>query len=218
MTPTSPEPVPRPAPVIVIIPIGFLDGAKSRLGSVLDAEERRDLVTDLARTTIAAAVASAGTAEVLVVTPDDEARAVALELGARPLRQRSRGLNAGIREARDEALAAGAGAILILPIDLPAVNAAAIEAVARVLAEQPPPLVGIVADRHGRGTNALLLAPADIIEVQFGGDSHDAHVAAARTAEAALIEIGGPLSIDLDTPEDLLLAQATLGPGAVIGG
>ncbi len=217
MTPTSPEPVPRPAPVIVIIPIGFLDGAKSRLGSVLDAEERRDLVTDLARTTIAAAVASAGVAEVLVVTPDDEARAVALELGARPLRQRSRGLNAGIREARDEALAAGAGAILILPIDLPAVSAAAIEAVARVL-DRPPPLVGIVADRHGRGTNALLLAPADIIDVHFGGDSHDAHVAAARTAEAALIEIGGPLSIDLDTPEDLLLAQATLGPGAVIGG
>jgi 2-phospho-L-lactate guanylyltransferase (CobY/MobA/RfbA family) len=71
-----------------------------------------------------------------------------------------------------------------------------------------PPLVAIVADRHGRGTNGLLLWPPDVIDPHFGGDSHDAHVAAARAAGATVVELDGPLADDLDTPEDLLLAQA----------
>ncbi|MEO5884394.1 MAG: hypothetical protein ABIQ58_02635, partial [Candidatus Limnocylindrales bacterium] len=101
--------------VVAIIPIGMLDGAKSRLGSVLDAEERHDLARTFATRTIAAAVAAATIAETLVVTPDDGVRSLALDLGARPLRQRGSGLNEGLREARAEALAAGADAILVLP-------------------------------------------------------------------------------------------------------
>jgi 2-phospho-L-lactate guanylyltransferase len=197
----------RPA-VIAVIPVGALDGAKSRLGAVLDAEERRDLVTRLADATIRAAVAVPGIAETIVVTPDDEVRGLALEAGARPLRQRGHGLNAGLRQARDEVLAAGAGAMLILPIDLPRVTPASIAAIVDAHEAGAGPRIAIVADRHGRGTNALLLAPPDVIDVDFGGDSHDAHVAAAVAAGAQVVELAGPLADDLDTPEDLLLAQA----------
>jgi len=193
--------------VAAIIPIRSLDGAKSRLGAVLDAEERHDLAARLARQTIAAAVASTGLAETLVVTVDDAVRAIALELGARPLRQRSEGLNHGLREARDEAMAAGAEAILILPGDLPDVTAAALQPILATLDDPVRPLVAIVADRHGRGTNALLVAPPDAIEFCFGGDSRAAHAAAAQAAGATLVELGGPLGLDLDTPEDLLLAE-----------
>jgi len=196
------------AQVHAVIPIGTLDGAKSRLGAVLDAEERRDLVTRLAETTIRAAVATPGIAETIVITPDDQVRGLALAAGARPILQRSTGLNAGLREARDEVLAAGGSAVLILPIDLPRISPAALTRVVDVLAETPPPLVAIVADRHGRGTNALLLAPPDVIDVCFGGDSHGAHAAAAAAAGARLIELDGPLAEDIDTPDDLLLAQA----------
>jgi 2-phospho-L-lactate guanylyltransferase len=199
----------RPAlrAVVAVIPVGMLEGAKSRLGAVLDAEERRDLVARLALTTIRAAVATPGIAETIVITPDDEVRGLALSAGARPIRQRSTGLNAGLREARDEVIAAGASAMLILPIDLPRVSPSALADVVSVMAGTPPPLVAIVADRHGRGTNALLLDPPDVIDVCFGGDSHGAHVAAATAAGARLIEVGGPLSEDIDTPDDLLLAQ-----------
>jgi len=196
------------AQVHAVIPIGTLDGAKSRLGAVLDAEERRDLVTRLAETTIRAAVATPGIAETIVITPDDQVRGLALAAGARPILQRSTGLNAGLREARDEVLAAGGSALLILPIDLPRITPEALTGLLGVLADTPPPLVAIVADRHGRGTNALLLAPPDIIDVCFGGDSHGAHAAAAAAAGARLIELDGPLSEDIDTPDDLLLAQA----------
>lgn len=213
-----PLPTTSSRPVIAIVPIGSIDGAKSRLGAVLDAEERRDLVTALATATIRAAVGTPSIEEVLVVTPDDEVRDLATTLGARPLRQRGRGLNTGIRQARDEAIAAGAAAILVLPIDLPRVDPAALAGVIATLDAHRPPLVAIVPDRHGRGTNALLLAPPDVIEVQFGGDSRDAHVAAAEAAAATVLELDGPLTMDLDTPDDLLLAQATPGATSVTGG
>ena len=204
--------------IVAIVPVGSLERAKSRLGAVLDAEERRDLVLRLADRTIRAVVATPGVTETLVVTPDDEIRELATAAGARPLRQRSRGLNHGLREGREDAIAAGATGILILPIDLPQVTPEAIGRLLAAAAREAAPLVAIVADRHGRGTNALLLVPPDVIDVQFGGDSHDAHADAARAAGATLIELDGPLSIDLDTPDDLLSAEASGEIPESIGG
>ena len=193
--------------VVAIIPVGAIEGAKSRLGAVLDAEERRDLALRLAETTVSAAVATPGIDETLVVTPDDEVRDLALRAGARPLRQRGGGLNDGLRQARDEAVAAGARAILVLPIDIPRVSSALLEPLVG-LAGGSEPLVAIVPDRHGRGTNALLVSPPDVIEFSFGGDSKDAHVGAARVVGARVEVLDGPLTLDIDTPEDLLIAQA----------
>jgi 2-phospho-L-lactate guanylyltransferase len=201
---------PRAGPVVAIVPVGTLTGAKSRLGAVLDAEEREELTLRLARTTIGAVVAARRIDETLVVTPDDTVRSLAESLGARPIRQRSSGLNRGIDAGRDEAVAAGAAAILVVPIDLPDVTPGAIDEVAAALDDPRRPLVAIVPDRHGRGTNALLVAPPDAIEPCFGGDSRSAHAAAAEAAGAVLVELDGPLSVDLDTPDDLLLAEASL--------
>jgi 2-phospho-L-lactate/phosphoenolpyruvate guanylyltransferase len=194
--------------VIAIVPVGSVDGAKSRLGAVLDAEERHDLVMRLAERTIRAAVATPGIEETLVVTPDDAIRELALRAGARPLRQRSRGLNDGLREARDEAVAAGANAILVLPIDVPLVSPELLEPLVTAALEADGALVAIVPDRHDRGTNALLLAPPDVIDFCFGGDSKEAHLDAGRSAGATVEILGGPLTLDIDTPEDLLLAQS----------
>ncbi len=211
MTPTT-----TARTIYAVIPVGAMDGAKSRLGAVLDAEERHDLVVRLADATIRAAVTTPDIAETLVITPDDAVRELALAAGARPLRQRSLGLNAGLREAREEAVAAGATAVLILPIDLPRISPGAISAVVDTLAGEDGPLVAIVADRHGRGTNALLLAPPDVIDVHFGGDSRAAHVAAAEAAGAKVVQLEGPLRQDLDTPEDLLAIQSA-DEDAVVG-
>lgn len=210
-----PAPIPHlpaatPSRLVAIVPVGALAGAKSRLGAVLDAEERLDLTLRLARATIAAAVAAGRVDDVLVITPDDTIRDLALELGARPLLQRDRGLNHGVVAARAEAVAGGADAILVLPIDLPDVSPAAIDAVAAALDDPARPLVALVPDRHGRGTNALLIAPPDAIDVCFGGDSAIAHEAGARSAGAHLILLDGPLALDLDTPDDLLLAEGSL--------
>jgi 2-phospho-L-lactate/phosphoenolpyruvate guanylyltransferase len=203
--------------VVAVVPVGTLEGSKSRLGETLDAEERRDLATRLLTRTLAAALATPGLAETLVVTPDDEVREIAARAGARPIRQRSQGLNAGLRQARDDVVASGADAILVVPLDLPLISPEALAGVLQPLDDPARPLVVLVPDRHGRGTNALLVAPPDAIEFGFGGDSRRAHQACAADAGARYVELDGPLSIDLDTPDDLLLVQER-APEAVDAG
>jgi 2-phospho-L-lactate/phosphoenolpyruvate guanylyltransferase len=70
--------------------------------------------------------------------------------------------------------------------------------------------VAIVPDRHGTGTNALLLAPPDAIGPAFGPSSCARHADRARRAgHEAAVEPVDSLSLDVDTPDDLAaLAEA----------
>jgi 2-phospho-L-lactate/phosphoenolpyruvate guanylyltransferase len=194
--------------IVAVVPVGELERAKSRLGEVLDAEERRDLVIALLQRTLAATQDTPRIAQTLVVTPDDEVASIARAAGARVIRQTDRGLNHGLDDARRAAVNDGATALLVLPADLPGVTPPAIEAVLTTLDDERTPLVAIVPDRHGRGTNTLLLSPPEAIEFAFGGDSRVAHRHAADAASTRVVELDGPLSLDVDTPEDLLLVQA----------
>ncbi len=197
----------RPAPrsTTVVIPVRAFENAKSRLGAVLDAEERRDLVERLLRRAVTAALATPTVTEVIVVSPDRDVLAVAESSGGFGLDQRSRGLNPALQEART---IAGADRLLILPADLPAVTS---EALGQLLAAGDAagrPSVILAPDRHGRGTNALLLDPPDVIDPAFGGDSRAGHAWLASSADAAFVEVPDILGLDLDTPDDLLLAEA----------
>lgn len=196
-----------PPRIVAIIPVGSLDAAKTRLGGALDAEERRDLVTRMLERTVAAVMATPGIAEAIVVSPDPEALETAAAGGARTMRQRTQGLNAGIRAARDDALAGGADGVLILPIDLPFVSADLLHGLLGVAADGEGPVVVLVPDRHSRGTNALFISPPEAIDVAFGGDSRAAHAARAAAAGVQYMEVDSDLGIDLDTPDDLLLLE-----------
>jgi 2-phospho-L-lactate guanylyltransferase len=197
--------------IVAIVPVRSLTGAKSRLGEPLDAEERADLIMALLRRTVTQALAAERLSGVVVVSMDADLLRAAREMGAATLLQETDGLNEGLAEAR-EASRAEATAILVLPADLPEVAAAAIdrlaEAAERAISDAPGrAVVALVPDRHGSGTNGLLLAPPDAIDFMFGEGSREAHRAAADAAGACYLELGGPLTFDLDTPEDLLLAD-----------
>ena len=197
-------------PVVALIPVRSLAGAKSRLGEPLDAEERVDLVRALLRRTVKEAKAATRLAGVVVVSMDDELLLEAGAMGATPLLQERDGLNQGLEEARSAV--GDAGAVLVLPVDLPGITAAAIDGLAEAAETArrngpAGPVVILVTDHHGTGTNALLVAPPDAIAFRFGEASRAAHAAAARAAGAEYVEIDGPLSFDLDTPEDLLEAD-----------
>jgi 2-phospho-L-lactate guanylyltransferase CofC len=194
--------------IAAIVPVAAIEGAKTRLGESLDAEERRDLVERLLARTLGAVLAVGRLADVLVVSPDLEVLGLAAQAGARTLRQRTSGLNAGVSEARDDVIAGGAEALLVLPIDLPFVTPEAIDDLLAALADDPSAVV-LAPDRHGTGTNALALRPPDVIDFAFGIGSRTAHRAAAHRAGAAYREVEGPLAVDLDTPDDLVYVESS---------
>ena len=68
-----------------------------------------------------------------------------------------------------------------------------------------------VPDRHGTGTNALLLTPPDALEPSFGPASCQRHGAHAESAGVAheVTEVPS-LALDVDTPEDLQALRAAL--------
>jgi 2-phospho-L-lactate guanylyltransferase len=200
--------------VAAIVPVASIEGAKTRLGETLDAEERHDLVSGLLDRTLDAVTEAATIADVLVLSPDRDVLAIAAEAGARTLRQRTKGLNAGVREARDDVVAGGAGAILVVPIDLPFITAAALDTLVAALTTEDAPTVLVVPDRHGSGTNLLGLRPPDVIDVSFGIGSREAHRTAAVAAGATFLELDGPLTVDLDTPDDLVYIDSIHADGA----
>ena len=190
-----------------LVPLRGLETAKTRLAGELDAEERLDLVTAMARRTLAATRDATRIRGTVLVTADPEAARLAEELGAEALVQRVAGLNSAIREARSRAEERGATAVVVLPIDLVAVSAGAIDAVVEAADQAPHDdqgLVAIVPDRHGDGTNVLLATPPRVIDPAFGEGSRAAHQERAAVAGATYLELAGPLTFDVDTAEDLL--------------
>lgn len=209
-----------PAGTWAIIPVRGLERAKSRLGGPLDAEERRDLVSRLLHRAIAAATSSPLVAGTIVVSSDPAALELARASGAIPVADEERGLNPALELARAEALARGATAVVVLPGDLPWLERETLDAVlgaagdlsraevsSGTVSSGAASLVALVPDRHGMGTNVLILAPPDAIGFAFGPGSRAEHAAQAATAGATYLELGGPLDVDLDTAEDLVLVE-----------
>lgn len=196
-----------------LVPIRGLETAKTRLGGDLDPEERAALVTELLRRTLAATRDAPRIAGTVVVTTDGAAAEIARLHDAIGLVERAPGLNAAITAARSVAEARGATGVLVLPADLPAVSAAALDDLLATADEatRDEPVVGLVADRHGSGTNVLFLRPPGVIEPAFGAGSRVRHELAAIAVGARFLELGGPLSLDVDTAADLLDAEAALG-------
>ena len=198
-----------------LVPIRGLKTAKTRLGGNLDAEERRDLVVDMLRHTLVATRDARRIAGTIVVTMDPDAAGIARDHRAVGLVERAPGLNGAISAARSVAVARGASAVVVLPADLPGISApvvdALIQAAANGIAQPAGGLVALVTDQHGRGTNALLISPPGLIDPQFGPGSRALHRVAATAAGATFRELDGPLALDVDTPDDLVVAKAALG-------
>jgi len=115
------------------------------------------------------------------------------------------GLNAALELGREWARAQGFTAMLVLPGDLPLLDAADVHTMALSDAS-----VVIAPDRHGEGTNALFLR-LDLEEGEhrfafaFGTGSFRHHRSEARRLGLDHATMSAPgIALDLDTPEDWL--------------
>jgi 2-phospho-L-lactate guanylyltransferase len=195
--------------VVAIVPIRSLTGGKTRLAGVLTPEARAALTRRMLRGVVRAALASGSVKTVAVVSPDPAALdlAVRLDPAVVPVRQSDDrpGLNPALAEGIDFAARRGASAALILFGDLPLLTGDDV----RNLLRRDAPVV-LAPDRHGTGTNALMLrlgtGPDDgrAFAFQFGPGSYAKHVDEAhRLGLDVATSLAAGTALDLDTPDDL---------------
>jgi 2-phospho-L-lactate/phosphoenolpyruvate guanylyltransferase len=187
---------------VALVPIRSLHDAKRRLAEALTVEERRALVLHLWQRTHAALTGAATIDQVVVITPDPALIGFLARDGVHAIRQRGEGLNAGLDQARDALMGDGdALRLLVVLPDLPLVRASDID---MLVALSDPLTIVIASDRHGSGTNALLLPRPDAIPFSFGQNSLRRHEAAAIEHGFAIARYDAPgTALDLDTPDDL---------------
>jgi 2-phospho-L-lactate/phosphoenolpyruvate guanylyltransferase len=185
---------------IAILPVKSFTAAKQRLAALLGAGSRQALAQAMFSDVLTALRHVPGLDAIAVVTADRVAESAALGERVQVLRDteqtgQSDATLIGIRYAQ----AGGYERALLVPGDTPLLDPGDVVGLLGLEAS-----VAIVPDRHGTGTNALLLSPPDAIVPSFGPGSFERHVAAARAAGVEYtVERVPALMFDIDTPEDL---------------
>lgn len=198
-------------PASIVIPIRSLSDGKTRLASVLDPDARAALTREMLDGVVRAALGTVSRADVVVISPDPDALADVgrIDPSIRLIAQDPErpGLNPALEQAARAVRLAGGSAVLILPADLPLISSADIDNLLR----RDAPVV-IAPDRHGTGTNALMVrldAFGDPFVFQFGEGSYGKHHdEAGRLGVDAMTAVSLGTSFDLDTPEDLQELEA----------
>ena len=193
-----------------IIPVKPLRRGKSRLAQVISADERADLNQYLLEHTIQVLRSIEEIEHILVVSRDKEALALARDMGARTVQEFGHpDLNTALSRATEVAKSYETCGILIVPADLPRLNAEDIREILKH--RKDPPVVVLAPDRKREGTNMLLVCPPDLIDFQFGPGSFEKHRKDALDAGVRLEVCNfASLALDLDEPEDLALMEAEI--------
>lgn len=196
---------------VAVLPVKRFARAKQRLRRAVDGEPRERLAAAMVGDVIDALATAQALEGLVVVTAEPVAAGLAREHGALVVDDpEEAGQSAAAALGVAAAAELGAERVLLVPGDTPALRAGEL----RALLDRREPIV-IVPDRHGAGTNALLLAPPRAIKPSFGEDSRARHEQAARTSglEHAVVELPS-LMLDVDTPEDLAALLESEGGGA----
>lgn len=193
---------------MILVPVKDLSGAKQRLASVLSQSARTELAHAML-TDVLDAIAVFGGDDVSLVTSDPFALDLANQLAFEIIRDDSNvGETDAIAMATRVCESHGINSVLVIPGDIPLIEAAEIRA---IYDSAPPNGAVLVPSRDKRGTNAVLRRPASLFPLRFGNDSFMPHLSAAIATDTSCVVLSLPgIALDIDTPADLMeLAQAT---------
>jgi len=190
--------------IFALVPVKRFESSKSRLSSVLNVVERKELSELLLTNTLSVLTKASAISEIVIVSSDEVAIKIARRNGAEVLREsKDNGVNAAISLADDYSFENGAEATLVIPQDLPLLVAADVNMICRKAESSDRCLIVSPSIRYD-GSNALLRKPSRLLKTSYDEDSFNAHI---RTATKSGIPIKVFLSkrimLDLDTTEDI---------------
>jgi 2-phospho-L-lactate guanylyltransferase len=194
---------------VAVLPVKTFTEAKRRLRTGLSPGERRALAEAMFCDVLIALRRSSGVDSILVVSADHGAQRIAGGYGAQVFADEEHGHNVAARHGVDAAIDAGGRRVLLVPGDCPALDPRELdELLGRPVPERS---ALIVPDRHGTGTNALLLTPPDVMAPSFGPGSCERHLENARQAgiHGEVVHLDS-LALDIDTAEDLHALEGAL--------
>jgi 2-phospho-L-lactate guanylyltransferase len=193
---------------MILIPVKSLANAKQRLASMLDQPTRTKLAQAMLLDVLETLHAWTNRPDVGIVTSDP----FALELARRfeftiiP-DQANRSETDAIDMATRFCESRGVDSTLVIPADIPLIEASELE---QILEAAPAEGSVLVPAADGRGTNAAWRRPAGLFPLCFGNDSFKPHLAAARATRKPCVVLPLPgIALDIDNPSDLRqLAEA----------
>lgn len=187
---------------MILVPIKNTSGAKQRLASVLDQPSRTHLAQAMVYDVLSALHEWVDRPSVGIVTSDPYATHLALRYRFEVIPDpENPGETPAIEMATQVCVAGGEQSTLVIPADIPLIQAWEVEEIFR---QAPAEGTVLVAAGDGRGTNAVLRCPADLFPLRFGNDSFGPHLAAAQATGKPCVVLNSPgIAIDVDNPEDL---------------
>ncbi len=195
---------------MILVPVKNLRQAKQRLSPVLSPEQRLALAQAMCEDVLLELARWRARPPVAVVTGDSFARDLAHRLEFEIIADDADpGETGAIAMATAVCRERGAKSTLVVPADIPLIEAAELQRIANAA---PPDGTVLVPDAAGRGTNAAWRAPADLFPLRFGNDSFLPHLAAARATGKPCIVLELPgIARDVDRPDDLWELAAACG-------
>jgi 2-phospho-L-lactate guanylyltransferase len=190
--------------------------AKQRLGSLLGSGSRHALAQAMFQDVVSSLRKVPGIEQVVIVAAEPTIEFSAEEQVVLLQDELQEGQSAATLIGIRWAIEAGFERVLLVPGDTPLLAVDEVDAMLAGAAADGSSVV-IVPDRHDTGTNALLLAPPDVIEPSFGPDSLARHVATAQAAAVShRVERVPSLIFDVDTSEDLAVVAAAIEAGRMV--
>ncbi|HZW80314.1 MAG TPA: 2-phospho-L-lactate guanylyltransferase [Candidatus Deferrimicrobiaceae bacterium] len=195
---------------MILIPVKNLSAAKQRLAAVLDQEARTELAQTMLHDVVAALGAWPGRPACALVTSDPYASELALQYDFEIIPDPANpGETGAIEMATRLCVERGIENTLVIPADIPLIQAAELEQIYAVAPDEGSVLAPAA---DGRGTNAVLRRPANLFPLRFGNDSFKPHLVAAQATgkPCQVLQLPG-IAVDVDNPEDL--QQLLASPG-----
>ena len=187
-----------------ILPVKRFEAAKQRLGEALGAGSRAALASAMFSDVLGALEQSRMLEAIVVVSGEQAVQDIVAGRDVILIEDTTeKGQSNAARDGLARVAALGLDRAALVPSDCPLLEPSELEELfVRTAAGAD---VVIVPDRHGTGTNALVVDPSGPFEPQFGPGSLQRHVEQAqRRGLACAVERPPSLTIDVDTGDDLI--------------